>query len=117
MPQIIPLIPSEPHYDFATVIDGIPCIFEVRWNSRDEAWYFDVFDSERKAIASGIKIVLGVHLGRRYSHPLFDNGVFVAYDLSGSRTDARFDDIGTRVQLRHYTEFEIAATLKQQGSG
>lgn len=115
MPQIIPFVPSEPHYRFSTVVDGIPCIFEVRWNSRDEAWYFDILNTEEQPIASGVKIVLGVHLGRRYSHPLFNNGVFVATDTSGQSRDATLDDLGTRVQVRHYTNFEIVAELRRQG--
>lgn len=112
MPQIVPFTPSEPHARFATVLNGITCIIEQRWNDRDEAWYFDVFDSEETPIASNIKIVLGVHLGRRFTHPLFVDGLFVASDTSGKSRDALFDDLGTRVEVHYYTMFEVVAKMR-----
>lgn len=117
MPQIIPLEPSVAYYQFGTTLDQTPCIFDVHWNSVDEAWYFDILDTEEVPIIHGVKIVLGVHLGRRSTHAIFQQGVLVASDLSGKGIDATYDDIGQRVELRYYTNFEVVATLKQQGVG
>ena len=112
MPQILPIEPGEPHTQTWTVIDGTPVLFELRWNARDAAWYFDLYDQEEVRIMSGVKVVLGVHLGRQSTHPLTRKGVFVAIDLSGEARDATFDDIGTRVQIRHYTVAEVVATMQ-----
>lgn len=111
MPQTLPFIPSEPFYGFSTVLDGITVEFNVRWNARDEAWYFDLFDEDGAPIAHGIKIVLGAYLGRRVNHSIFRLGVLVAIDTSGERRDATLDDLGTRVIVRHLTEFEVAAGI------
>ena len=117
MPQILPLEPSVAFYQFGTTLDQLPCIIDARWNSRDNAWYLDFFDTEEIPIAFGVKAILGVHLGRRLTHEIFRQGVLVAADLSGKGIDATYDDIGQRVELRYYTNFEVMATLKQQGLG
>jgi hypothetical protein len=114
MPQELPFKPSEPHYDFPTVIDGLPCKFEVRWNALDSAWYFDILNEDGSPVAHGIKVVLGVHLGRRVNHPITRNGVLVAIDLSGDARDAGFDDMGTRVRVWHFTKFEIVTEIQRQ---
>ena len=117
MPQILPLTPSVARYQFATVLAGIPCVIDARWNSRDNAWYLDIADTEETPIINGMKVVLGVHLGRRAVHDLFTKGVFVAADLTGDGIDATYDDFGQRVEIRYYTNFEMMAELKDQGVG
>lgn len=97
MATIIPFAPSIPFYRFATTLDNVEYVFDVRWNGRDEAWYFDVSEADGTAIASGLKIVLGTYFGRWVEHPLFREGVIVAVDLSDAGVDAKFDDLGTRV--------------------
>jgi hypothetical protein len=54
-------------------------------------------------ICMGIKVVLGIQLGRRCLRAPFTNGVFVAVDLTRSGAEAGFDDIGTRVEIRRYS--------------
>lgn len=107
MPIQIPFQPSVADYRLETDIEGVPYLFDVRWNSRDAAWYFDVSEIDETQIAVGIKVVLGCYLGVTRNHTLFRDGVFVAVDLSGNRQDAGYDDLGARVQVRRYllTEF------------
>lgn len=100
---ILPFIPSDPHYDFETTIEDVPYSFEVRWNERDLAWYFDISESDGTAVARGLKIVIGSYPGRYSTHELFQRGVFSIIDTSGEYEDAAFDDLGTRVQVRYYT--------------
>lgn len=118
MPQILPFIPSEPHYEFSTVLDGATYTFEVRWNASDNggagAWYFDILNADGSRAVTGVKVVLGVHLARRAEHPLTRKGVLVAIDTSGQAREAGFDDIGTRVQVWHYTMFEVISELHRQ---
>ncbi len=95
--QRLPLVPSIPSYDFATVLDGVSYVFSVYWNARDDAWYFDLLADDETPIRHGIKIALGSPLGRRSRSPLFPRGLLLAEDLSGEERDAGFDDLGTRV--------------------
>lgn len=98
--QEIPLSPSIGHYQFSTQIMGEDYTFEVRWNARDAAWYFDLFDAAGRVIRRGFKIALGAYIGRLVRHPLFlRDGMFFAYDASQQHREATFDDIGSRVIL------------------
>jgi hypothetical protein len=123
MPSILPLVPSVGLYNFDTDIGDRSYRFDVRWNSRDNfdaaagvargAWYFEVSEIGVGRIACGVKIVLGTYLGRRVNHPLFREGVLVAVDTSGEGRDATFDDLGTRVVVKHYTSVEIDTIIQQ----
>lgn len=107
MPTQIPLVPGDPNYRLETTIDGVPYIMDMRWNSRDAAHYMDLYTEDETPIVLGLKLVLGVYLGRYINHTLFRNGAFVMVDTSGQRRDATLDDIGARVQLIRYTIPEI----------
>src|SRR3990172_3141789 len=111
MPSILPFIPSVAFYRFGTVLDGDPYIFDVRWNSRDAAWFFDLFELDETPIILGVKVVLGAYLGRTANHPLMNAGVIVARDVDGKDVEAGFDDIGTHVEVRRYTLTEISAEI------
>ncbi len=109
--QILPLIPSVRQYTFDTVLDENPYVVRVTWNDRDEAWYLDIADADRVAIAYGIKVVLGANLGRVNNHKLFDNGALLALDRSGENREAAFDDLGDRVLVVYVTGLELAGAL------
>lgn len=109
MPQVIPFTHSIEHYQFTTVIEGDPYRFEVRWNERDQAWYFDLSEIDGTSILRGVKIVLGCFLGRTSSHPLLAAGGFVAQDATRSGLDAGFGDLGRRIVVAYLTGLEIMA--------
>jgi hypothetical protein len=110
--NVLPFIPSDPNYAFNTTLNGEQYFFDVRWNTRDEAWYFDLSDATGTAIVKGVKIVLGTFLGRQCPHPFFDENVFAVIDTTLDNLDPTFDDLGVRVLVQHYTivalEHELA---------
>lgn len=110
---VLPFIPSVGRYRFSTVIEDTQYVFDVRWNTRDAAWYFDVREADLTIIASGLKIVLGTYIGRQSTHSLFSDGVFVAYDQSRQGLDAGLDDLGARVQVKYLTRLELARRQRQ----
>lgn len=105
MAIVIPFAASTPRQSFTTTIENASYLFTARWVGREGAWYFDVAETDETPIASGIKVVLGVVLGRRCHHPLFRRGIFVAADLSGAGREAGLDDFGAdgRVQVVRLT--------------
>lgn len=109
--QVIPFTPSNPFDEFDTQLGSETCRIVQRWNDRDEAWYFDLFTLEDELIAAGIKIVLGVPLGRRVQHPIFQKGLIVAIDRSAQARDPGFDELGARVKVCYLTNYEYAETL------
>lgn len=105
MPVEIPLVPSVPNYRRTTTIEDSTYIFDVRWNARESAWYFDLLEEDETPIRIGLKIVLGTFIGRTCHHPLFQAGAFIALDSSGENRDPGLDDLGfgARVALTYWT--------------
>ena len=101
MASILPIVPREPLQIFQTVLDGEAYVLRVRWNSLENAWFLDAWESDGTTpIALGIKIVLGINLGADVGHPLFAAGMF-AIDYSHTAIDADFVDLGSRVVVVH----------------
>ena len=119
MSAILNFIPSDGNYRFSselTLSDNTADVFtfDVRWNGRDYndgAWYFDMYDSDGILLVAGVKIVLNVSLGRRAAHPFFNNNAIIAIDTSLDNLDPGFDDLGTRVQVWHFTKTDLAALI------
>jgi hypothetical protein len=107
MAQIIPFEPSTPFYTFACTLAGTQYQFNVRWNTRVGAWYFDLGRDDGTTIVHGIKIVLGVALGRRSTDADFPPGLIFATDTSGEDREAGLDDLGTRVVVTFFTFEEL----------
>lgn len=95
--QQLPLEGGQAFQTFGTTLLSTNYIVNLRWNTRDAAWYFDLLDQNEAPIVSGIKILLGVELGRRTTDQRMPKGVFWAADLSGQGLDATFFDLGSRV--------------------
>lgn len=110
----LPLEPSISRYDFTLslptpgALAGTPYIFRFRWNSRDVAWYMDVYEIDETVVVLGVKLVLGTYVGRMCPHPLFAEGIFIVIDTTNKHKEAGYDDMGTRVELWYCSANEIA---------
>jgi len=111
MISVLPFIPSDGNYRFTTALAEVQFTFDVRWNVREGAWYFDMYDADGVAMVSGIKIVLGAYLGRQSAHPWFTENVLAAIDLTLEERDATFDDLGVRVLVQHYPAEDLLTEL------
>lgn len=86
---------ADPAQSFTTQLGASKYAFEVRYNSRNGVWTFDMADSATGvAIVTGCPILLGVDFIDPYNLGI---GAMVAQDLSGQNKDAGADDLGTRV--------------------
>lgn len=103
----LPIDALEKNYTVTTVLEGTTYTFAVRWNGRASSWFFDLYDSNGDIIIAGVRIVLGVILGRRSTDPRMPNGAIRAVDLSQSGTEAGRDDLGTRVKLYYYPAADL----------
>lgn len=108
MAEILPLQPGNPSYRFGTSLSGTQYLFDVRWNARDEAWYFDILAEDETVVRQGIKITLGALLGGREVSADFPPGIFQAHDQTGEGVEPGLADLGERVVVAYYafTEFE-----------
>lgn len=126
MPTIIPLVPALGNYRLGTALptfNGVDWnttqnyIFDVRYNSRELAWYLNVRDIDEKLIRGGIKLVTGVYLGRTCVHPLFRSGALVLRPVGSDRRDATYWDLGLRLKLWYFTQAEVVRELLASMAG
>lgn len=109
MASVVQLEPSKSPYRLSVTLGKWNVTFRMRWNPRDGrpvaeggtggAWYFHMYDDDNTVIVAGVKLVLGVNLGRRSNHAFFDDWFLRAFDSSDKGKDATFDDAARRVQL------------------
>lgn len=109
--SILPLIPTDPNYAFSTTLENVGFSFVVRWNTRDAAWYLDMYDADGILMIAGEKLVLGSYIGRKSAHPWFSLNVLACIDNTLDELDAGLDDMGTRITLRHYTLTDLVTEL------
>lgn len=115
MPAILQFVPSDPNYRFSTALGDATYIFDVRWNESDSAWYFDMLEVDETPIVTGAKIVLGTYFGRRSTHPFFISNILTAVDTGADNLDPGYDDLGTRVEIWHYTTDELMGAAFEAG--
>lgn len=108
-PVVLPFVASNPNYRVGTTLNNVTYIFDVRWSTREGAWYFDIRDEDESMIRAGVKIVLGALLGRRSADARFPPGAFETFDLTYTGREAGLDDIGTRVVVLYYSPEALAA--------
>jgi hypothetical protein len=97
MAVTIPFLVSDCNYILTCPVDDTHITFDVRWNSRDEAFYFDMYEQDDSVICLNVKVVLGVPLARRSQHEFFQKHIITAIDTTDQGLDAGFDDLNSRV--------------------
>lgn len=97
MSVVIPFLVSDCNYSLSCPIDDQQITFDVRWNSRDEAFYFDMYEPDDTIICLNVKVVVGIPLARRSRHDFFSNHIITAIDNENTGRDPGFDDLNTRV--------------------
>lgn len=120
MPVILPFKPGVGDYTFTAILRDTEYPFRVRWNSREDAWFFNIQEPALTPIATGIKVVLGAYFAREITHPLFRDGALVCRVPHGDdRREPGFDDMGLRVQVWYFNREEVVAeimeTLRRRG--
>jgi hypothetical protein len=107
---IIPLRPDLTHYDLGVTLDGVAYLLELRWNTREEAWYLDVRLEDGTDVVTGIKVVVGFPLAARSAHAKLPPGALFASDTSGKNQDPGIADLGNRVRLYYIPAAELAVS-------
>ncbi len=102
---------GSPLFEILTFFGSDPVLLTFRWNVRANndagAWFMDVRDENEQAIILGVKLVLGVNLCRRSTHPFFERNLLRLVDLSRLNREATLDDLGGRVVLLNFTLDEL----------
>lgn len=103
MSGVIPIEPGDPDQRIDVALGAATYHLRVRWNTRDNAgvgsWYLDIYEADAKTpIVTSVKLVIGVLLGRRSTHPLFNGNLFLVAESDLAREAGLFD-LGARVTL------------------
>lgn len=103
---VIPTIDS-PFYSIRTTLDGADYTLNFRYNTREQRWYMDIYDSEEVALLLGIKILCQSPIARfqQDSYGLFP-GLMFAISGTTDQSPPLYGELGPnkRVQLVYYPE-------------
>lgn len=98
------------HYTLQIPLDGIDWLLSFDWNQYVRAWYYSIAQADGTILLAGRKILIDRSLLIGYRNPLLPPGDFIALDTTGSHTEAKIDDLGTRV-LFYYMDLSEFASL------
>lgn len=87
------------NFDFRVELDGVEYQFRMRFNSRDQGWYFSVYDLDGNPLVDGLKVVVNADLTLRFTV----DGAFGGrlYVLDGRQFPAlpTFTDLGVDLPM------------------
>lgn len=90
--QIIPIEKSVRNQRFAVALDGETFVLRFFWNTRDESWYWELYDSALTPIWCGSRIAVGERLLRQCTAPNRPKGELMAIDTRNKDIDPALDD-------------------------
>lgn len=99
---VIPTRGDLANYNQSVELEGVVLNFRFRYNSRDECWYFSIYDVENNPIREGIKMVPNYALLRLLpdadGRPLGD---LVVVDVRAVPLPPELAELGTVLQLTY----------------
>lgn len=109
MAEVVPFRPGVPQQRVDVTLSGVTYGIVAHWNAMDNAFYLNVYEEDDTPIAMSLKVVLGVVLGRSYTHEFFSSGArgLIAVDLSNTGAECGVDELGGRVQIWYFTELDM----------
>jgi hypothetical protein len=98
-------------FDQLTQLEGFEYLLQFMWNDQDLGWYMNLGDQDGNQIASGVRLVCGVSLFRKFTDPRLPPGVFTVENFSGTDADiAAPSDLQGNFSLVYITSDDIALT-------
>jgi hypothetical protein len=108
MALLLPLRNDAAHFLFEVDLDGKAYGFELRWNERAAGWFLHLSDATGTRLVSGIRLVPGWPLLRRWQDARMPAGELEVLDTSGQSLEPTYGDLGTRVLMLYTTAAELA---------
>ena len=95
----IPVRSDLASYRFSVDLNEESFEFLIEWNTRDEAWFITISDTDGIVILAGIKVVVNWLLTRLFRLSGLPRGDLIAVDISGTNEPCARHDFGVRVKL------------------
>lgn len=86
-----------------TKLDDREYLFTFKWNSRADAWYFDLETDTGESLLAGVKIVIGRDFLLRCLSVNKPPGRLVALPTDGSRDAPTRTQLGGRVRVLYFS--------------
>lgn len=102
MAGAIPFVPSRNNYRLTVPIGNQNYLFDnIHWTGRDGegAWYFDLRQEDLTPILLDAKVLINASIGRTSTHKFFKENLLRVVSTNDDQTDARYDDLGGRIQV------------------
>jgi len=103
----IPHIKNQMFFTENVTIEGKVYELEFLWNHRCEYWTVTVRDGAGTDLITGVKVVLGFDIFKRYSKTNIPTGLFIAIRDGASKAKIALDELGNTANIYYLTEAEI----------
>lgn len=90
-------------------LEGREFLFRIYWADREACFYLNIADQDETPLATGIKLVVGWPLLRRFVDARLPPGLFMCVDMSGAGAEIATPlELGYRVPLLYVTSDDVS---------
>ena len=109
MAETLQIEPTAEAQEFSQVIGDVPLRFDLYWNRRAQAYYFDIYDVDDSKIASGLKVVVGWDLFFELNDDRLPDGALMVVDTAQDDEQPDKYELGDRVKVIFLDRSDYAA--------
>ncbi len=96
---------SSSEYDIE--LEDTTYIIGLYYLERTDSWYFNIFDSARSALLTGVRLSIDYPIFKHKVREGLPPGQIMLLDTSGNGQECSFEDLGNRCILVYFLESEI----------
>lgn len=98
--KIIPLDSTFDHFSISIELDSMVYGMEFKFNSRDQRWYFDLFDSNDNLLLGSLPAMVSWPLLKQFEYRTdIPKGVLYFLDQNGTEIEPARYELGQRVLM------------------
>jgi hypothetical protein len=99
---------ADPFYSFGIALEGVPYVFDFRYNQREDSWYLGVALPDGTELITGVKVVCNRDLLRRAADVRLPPGRLMALANAEDDDPPGLGELGEdkRVTLVYFTSDE-----------
>lgn len=105
----LPTFNDPANFRYTIELDGVVFELSFIFNTRDSHWYVDILDADGNQLRSGVKLVTGMALLRKWSDRARPPGELFMIDPSNQDREATLETIGQEVFLNYVEQSSISS--------
>lgn len=103
----IPLF-DNPYYTINIKVDGVVLFLTFKWSTREQSWYFSVFDGDNNPLMIGIKLMPFADLTLKHPNTKMPPGVLYCVSITSDLSPPGRFDLSERIKLYYLTASDLA---------